>query len=178
MNMHILEGRLDARGLRIALVVGKFNEFVTDRLLAGALDVLHKAGAADEALTVVKVPGAFEIPLTARRLARSGRFHAVVCLGAVIRGETPHFEYISAVASRGIAQAGWETDVPVVFGVLTTDTADQAIARAGGPEQNRGADAARTAIEMATLLASLPGEGGRRQGRTVRALRPRRPRRR
>lgn len=153
--MKLLEGQFDASGLRFAIVVSKYNEFVTSRLLAGALDVLTKAGASQEAIEVARVPGAFEIPLVARRMARSGRFDAVICLGAVIRGETPHFEYISAEASRGIAQAAWEADLPVVFGVLTTGNVEQALERAGAPERNKGAEAARTAIEMATLLRTL-----------------------
>lgn len=153
--MITLEGQIEAAGFRFAIVVSKFNEFVTSRLLAGALDVLTKAGASQEAIEVARVPGAFEIPLVARRMARSGRFDAVICLGAVIRGETPHFEYISAEASRGIAQAAWEADLPVVFGVLTTENVEQALERAGAPERNKGAEAARTAIEMATLLRAL-----------------------
>jgi 6,7-dimethyl-8-ribityllumazine synthase len=153
--MNVSEGHLDAAGLRFGLVVSKFNEFVTGRLLAGAVEVLNNAGAGDEAIEVVKVPGAFEIPLVARRLADSRRFDAVICLGAVIRGETPHFEYISAEASRGIAQAAWESDVPVIFGVLTTETVEQALDRAGAVERNRGAEAARTAIEMASLMKKL-----------------------
>ncbi|MBM4123974.1 MAG: 6,7-dimethyl-8-ribityllumazine synthase [Nitrospira sp.] len=157
--MAMIEGTLDAAGLRFGIVASKFNEFVTGRLLAGALEVLDKAGAGREAVDVVRVPGAFEIALVARRLARSRRYDAVICLGAVIRGETPHFEYISAEASRGIAQAAWESDLPVVFGVLTTDTVEQAMERAGSPERNRGADAARTAIEMATLIKKLRGTG-------------------
>jgi 6,7-dimethyl-8-ribityllumazine synthase len=155
--MKTLEGRLDAGGLRFGIVVSKYNEFVTTRLLAGAVDVLTKAGAGDRAIEVVRVPGAFEIPLVARRLAQSGRFDAVLCLGAVIRGETPHFEYISAETSRGIARAAWEANLPVIFGVLTTDTAEQALERAGAPERNKGAEAARTAIEMANLMKQLRG---------------------
>lgn len=154
--MKVTEGHLDAAGLRFGLVVSKFNEFVTGRLLAGAIEVLSKAGAGDEAIEVVRVPGAFEIPLVARRLARSNRYDAVICLGAVIRGETPHFEYISAEASRGIAQAAWESDIPVIFGVLTTENVEQALERAGAAERNRGAEAARTAIEMAILMKKLP----------------------
>jgi len=153
--MKTREGQLEASGLHFAIVVSKYNEFVTSRLLAGALDVLTKAGADEKAVEIARVPGAFEIPLVARRLARSGRFDAVICLGAVIRGETPHFEYISAEASRGIAQAAWEADLPVVFGVLTTENVEQALERAGAPERNKGAEAARTAIEMATLLRTL-----------------------
>ncbi|MFQ5931970.1 MAG: 6,7-dimethyl-8-ribityllumazine synthase [Nitrospiraceae bacterium] len=154
--MKELAGKLDAAGIRVGLVVSRYNEFVTSRLLAGAVDVLTKAGTSEEDIEVAWVPGAFEIPLVARRLARSGRFDAVICLGAVIRGETPHFEYIGREASRGIAQASWETDLPVIFGVLTTDTVEQAMERAGAPERNRGAEAARTAIEMASLMKQLP----------------------
>lgn len=155
--MKTLEGQLDARPFRFGIVVSKYNEFVTSRLLAGAVEVLTKAGASDEAIEVTRVPGAFEIPLVARRMARSGRFDAVICLGAVIRGETSHFEYISAEASRGIAQAAWESDLPVIFGVLTTETVEQALERAGAPERNKGAEAARTAIEMANLMKQLQG---------------------
>ncbi|HJU04814.1 MAG TPA: 6,7-dimethyl-8-ribityllumazine synthase [Nitrospiraceae bacterium] len=154
--MRTFEGSQDARGLRFGIVASRFNEFVTDRLLAGALEALQKAGAPEDRIEVAKVPGAFEIPLVARRMAGSGRFDAVICLGAVIRGETPHFEYISQEASRGIAKAAWDTDVPVIFGVLTTDTVEQALDRAGSIERNKGAEAARTAIEMATLLAEMP----------------------
>lgn len=165
--MTTIEGHLDARGLRFGLVVSRFNEFVTGRLLAAAVETLTTAGAADEALVVVHVPGAFEVPLAARALASSGRVDAVICLGAVIRGETPHFEYISAEAARGIARVALDTDLPVVFGVLTTDTAEQALARAGAGERNRGADAARTAIEMATLMRALRGKSRRAEPRAA-----------
>ena len=157
-------GKQDAAGIRISLVVSRYNEFVTSRLLAGAVEVLTKAGAGEEGIEVAWVPGAFEIPLVARRLARSGRFDAVICLGAVIRGETPHFEYISREASRGIAQASLDSDLPVIFGVLTTDTVEQAMERAGAPERNRGAEAAHTAIEMASLLRKLPETRGKLTG--------------
>ena len=159
--MTTIEGDQHAAGLRFGLVVSKFNEFVTSRLLFGATQVLSKAGAGEQDIEIVRVPGAFEIPLVARRLARSGRFDAIICLGAVIRGETPHFEYISAEASRGIAQASWESDLPVVFGVLTTESVNQALERAGELERNRGADAARTAIEMANLMKQLAGAAGK-----------------
>jgi 6,7-dimethyl-8-ribityllumazine synthase len=161
--MKTIEGEHVATGLRVGLVVSRFNEFVTARLLAGAMEVLTKAGASEQDTVVVRVPGAFEIPLVVRRLARSGRFDAIICLGAVIRGETPHFEFISTESSRGIAQAGWDFDLPVVFGVLTTDTASQALERAGELERNRGADAARTAIEMANLLKELNGQGSKKR---------------
>ncbi len=165
--MKVIEGHLDAAGLRFGIVVSKFNEFVTGRLLAGAVEVLNKAGASGETIEVVKVPGAFEIPLVARRLARSGRCDAVLCLGAVIRGETPHFEYISTEVSRGIARAAWESDIPVIFGVLTTENVEQALDRAGAAERNRGAEAARTAIEMANLMKTLQVPSGKltRRGR-------------
>jgi 6,7-dimethyl-8-ribityllumazine synthase len=153
--MKLRRGTHDATGLRFGIVVSKFNNLVTSRLLAAAVETLKKAGAVDEAIEVVRVPGAFEIPLAARALARTDRFDAVLCLGAVIRGETPHFDYISAEASRGIAQLALECDLPVVFGVLTTNTVAQAIERADPSKYNRGAEAARTAIEMVTLLRTI-----------------------
>ncbi len=153
------EGSHDATGLRFAIVASKFNRFVTNRLLTSCVQALTKAGAKDNAIEVVRVPGAFEIPLVARTLAKSGRFDAVICLGAVIRGDTPHFDYISAETSRGIMQAGLDADVPVVFGVLTTNTVAQAIERADPDKHNRGAEAAKTAIEMATVMRQLKGDG-------------------
>ncbi len=171
--MRTIEGALDAQGLRFGLVVSEFNEFVTSRLQTSALNMLLNAGADEEHIEIVRVPGAFEIPLVARHLVTSGRFDAVVCLGAVIRGETPHFDYIAAEASRGIAQASWDSGVPVVFGVLTTDTVEQAMERAGKAERNRGAEAARTAIEMANVMRKLHGkvkasESGGEQANDVR----------
>ncbi len=157
------EGSHDATGLRFAIVASKFNGFVTNRLLTSCVQTLTKAGAKDNALEVVWVPGAFEIPLVARTLAKSGRFDAVICLGAVIRGDTPHFDYISAETSRGIMQAGLDASVPVVFGVLTTNTVAQAVERADPDKHNRGAEAAKTAIEMATVMRQLKG-GGRPAG--------------
>lgn len=159
--MKRFEGKLEATGLAFGIVVSKFNEFVTDRLLAGALETLDKAGADLDAIQIARVPGAFEIPLVAKRLAASGRFDAIMCLGAVIRGETPHFEYISREASRGVARVSLDADLPVVFGILTTDNVDQAIARADGVERNRGAEAARTAIEMASLMRLLRDDSKR-----------------
>jgi 6,7-dimethyl-8-ribityllumazine synthase len=153
----IYEGRLDATGLHVALVVSRFNELITRQLLEGARDGLRRHGADAEALTVVWVPGAFEIPLVARRLAGSGAFDAVVCLGAVIRGATPHFDHVANQAAAGIARAGQDSGVPVIFGVLTTDTIEQAIERAGTKAGNKGYDAAIAAIEMANLLRQLPG---------------------
>ena len=153
--MRLRKGSHDATGLKFGIVASKFNKFVTGRLLAEAIAALTRAGAREEDLEVVRVPGAFEIPLVARQLARSGRFDAVICLGAVIRGDTPHFDYIAGEASRGILQASMETNVPVVFGVLTTDTVAQAIERADPAKHNRGAAASVTAIEMANVMKQL-----------------------
>ena len=174
--MKLRKGSQDARGLTVGIVASKFNQFVTSRLLTECVKALTKAGASDEAIEVVRVPGAFEIPLVARQLARSGRFDAVICLGAVIRGDTPHFEYISAEVCRGILQASMESNLPVIFGVLTTDTVAQAIERADPAKLNRGADAAKTAIEMVNVMRQLkkdesedvsPSASSRRAGRTA-----------
>jgi 6,7-dimethyl-8-ribityllumazine synthase len=154
--MSFWSGKQTVAGLKIGIVVSKFNGFITGRLLAGAVEVLEKSGVPKEAIDVAEVPGSFEIPLVARRLAQSERYDAVICLGAIVRGETPHFEYISTETAHGIARAAWESDVPVVFGVLTTDTVQQALDRAGAVEVNRGAEAARTAIEMVSLMRMLP----------------------
>jgi 6,7-dimethyl-8-ribityllumazine synthase len=162
--MDYVEGDLDGKGCRIGIVVSRFNEFVTNRLLAGAEMMLQQLGTPDKQIQVVKVPGAFEIPLVAKTLAQSGRFDAVVCLGAVIRGETPHFEYISGEVGRGIGQTALTSGIPVVFGVLTTDTVNQALDRSGPPECNKGADAARTAVEMVNLLKRLNQENSRQLG--------------
>jgi 6,7-dimethyl-8-ribityllumazine synthase len=148
-------GSLDGSGLRIAIVVSRFNEFVTSRLLTGALDALEQHGVEAEKTEVYWVPGAFEIPLTAKKLASSRRFDAVVCLGTVIRGQTAHFEYVASEASRGIASVALETGIPISFGVLTTDNLEQAIERAGGKLGNKGREAAETALEMANLLRRL-----------------------
>jgi 6,7-dimethyl-8-ribityllumazine synthase len=153
--MATLEGKLDAKGCRFGIIVSKYNEFVTSRLLTGAMDVLVEAGADKDAVDVAYVPGAYEIPLVAREFGKSGRYDAVICLGAIIRGETPHFEFISAETSRGIARAALEASVPVIFGVLTTDTGKQALERSGEPERNRGSEAARTAVQMADLMRQL-----------------------
>ncbi len=155
----ITEGSVDGKECRIGIVVSKFNDFVTSRLMSSALDTLYSEGVEEDNVEIVRVPGAFEIPLLAKQLARSRQYDAVICLGAVIRGETPHFDYISSEMSRGIAQASWETGIPIVFGVLTANTAEQALERSGEPEKNRGADAARTAIEMATLMKELQNSG-------------------
>ena len=143
-------------GARWAVVVGRFNEFITSKLVSGCVDALVRHGAADENIDVVWVPGAFETPAAARRLAHSGRYAAVICLGAVIRGGTPHFEYVAAEVSKGVAQVAIDAPVPVTFGVLTTDTIEQAIERAGTKAGNKGADAAVAAIEMADLASRLP----------------------
>jgi len=147
-----LEGVLQAQGMRMALVVSRFNDFISSKLMEGALDTLKRHGASEEDMTVVWVPGAFEIPLTAKRLAASGKYDAVLALGAVIRGSTPHFDFVAAEVSKGVAQVGLETGVPVIFGVLTTDTIEQAIERAGTKSGNKGAAAAMAAVEMVYLL--------------------------
>ncbi len=154
MPNHI-EGTLLASGKRFALVVSRFNDFITDRLVGGALDALTRSGADPEEIDVVRVPGAFEVPLLARKMAKTGRYHAVVCLGAVIRGSTPHFDYVCAEAAKGIASASLETDVPVIFGILTTDTVEQAIERAGTKAGNKGWNAAMAAVEMANLMEAV-----------------------
>ncbi len=148
----ILEANLLAEGKRFALVVGRFNDFITERLQAGAVDALMRSGARDEDIDIAKVPGAFEIPLVAKKLAMTGKYHAIVCLGAVIRGSTPHFDYVSAEVSKGVAMIGMETDVPVIFGIITTDTIEQAIERAGTKAGNKGWSAAIAGIEMANLM--------------------------
>lgn len=148
------EGSLDATGMRIAIVAGRFNDHVTKPLLEGATDALRGLGLAT--VPVHWVPGAFEIPLVAQRLARSGGFDAVICLGAVIRGDTPHFDFVAGECASGVARVALDTGVPCIFGVLTTDDLDQAMARAGGAEGNKGAEAARTAVEMVDLLRVLP----------------------
>jgi 6,7-dimethyl-8-ribityllumazine synthase len=153
--MSILEGRLSAAGLRFAIVVSRFNSFVTERLLAGALDALNRTGAATDQIDIVKVPGSWELPLVAGELARQKKHDAVICLAAVIRGDTPHFDYVAAEAAKGIAHVAAESGVPVAFGVLTTNTLEQAIDRAGAKGGNKGFDAAMTAIEMANLMRSL-----------------------
>ena len=151
----VFEGRLSAGGLRFAIVVSRFNSFITERLLAGAMDALARTGADAAQIDTVRVPGAWEIPLVAAELARQHRYDAVICLSAVIRGETPHFDYVAGEAAKGIAHAAAETGVPVAFGVVTANTMDQAIDRAGGKSGNKGFDAAMTAVEMAHLMRAL-----------------------
>lgn len=146
------DAKLDATGLRVGIVVSRFNGFIAERLLEGALDALIRHGAADGDISVVRVPGAFEIPLVAQKLAGSGKYDAIICLGAVIRGATPHFDYVAAEVSKGVAQVSLKTGVPVAFGVLTTDSIEQAVERAGTKAGNKGFDAAMTAIETANLL--------------------------
>jgi 6,7-dimethyl-8-ribityllumazine synthase len=150
-----VEGRLSAEGFRFAIIVSRFNDFICSRLAEGAMDALLRHGADAEALKIVKVPGAFEIPLVAKRLSLSGHYDAVICLGAVIRGATSHFEYVAAEVSKGIASVALETDVPITFGILTTDNLEQAIERAGSKAGNKGFEAAMVAIEMANLLKKL-----------------------
>ncbi|MDM8551170.1 6,7-dimethyl-8-ribityllumazine synthase [Desulfobacterales bacterium HSG2] len=146
------EGKLIAEGKKFGLIVSRFNDFITDRLVGGALDALTRCGAKDADIEIVKVPGAFEIPLLANKMAKKGKYNALICLGAVIRGSTPHFDYVCAEASKGIASVSMETGVPIIFGVVTTDTIEQAIERAGTKAGNKGWSAAMSAIEMANLV--------------------------
>lgn len=155
MNYQTLEGTLNAEGLRVGIVVARFNSFIGDRLVEGALDCLTRHGAQESDVTVAKVPGAWELPLVARTMAQSGSWDGIICLGAVIRGSTPHFDYVAAEASKGIASASLETGVPIAFGVLTTDTIEQAIERAGTKAGNNGWNAAMTVIEMVNLTRLL-----------------------
>ncbi len=148
----LIEASLNAGGKRFAIVVSRFNDFISEKLLSGAIDAIVRSGGAEKEIAVIKVPGAFEIPLVAKKLAEKGKYDAVICLGAVIRGSTPHFDYVSAEVSKGVAAAGMETGVPVIFGVITTDTIEQAIERAGTKAGNKGWDAAIAAIEMANLF--------------------------
>jgi 6,7-dimethyl-8-ribityllumazine synthase len=153
--MKIFEGELQAKGLKFAVVVSRFNEFITGKLLDGAMDALLRHGAKEEDIDVFKVPGSFEIPVIAKKVALKKVYNAVICLGTVIRGGTPHFEYIAAEVSKGIASASMETGIPMSFGVITCDTIEQAVERAGTKSGNKGWDAALTAIEMAQLLKKL-----------------------
>jgi 6,7-dimethyl-8-ribityllumazine synthase len=151
----VIEGHLNAQGLKFAIVVSRFNDFITRRLLDGALDGLRRHGASEEDITVAWVPGSFELPLAAKKLAQSGCYHAVIALGAVLRGATSHCQYVAAEAAKGLAQSALETGVPIIFGVITPDTLEQAIERAGARVPNRGFEAALSAIEMANLMAQL-----------------------
>ena len=150
-----IEGALAGKGLKFGIVVSRFNDFITSRLLTGALDALKQCDVDDNNVTVVRVPGSFEIPMAAKKMAVSDKYDSIICLGAVIRGATPHFEYISSEVTKGIANIALETGIPVIYGVLTTDSVDQAIERAGTKNRNRGWDAALQAIEMANLYKSL-----------------------
>jgi len=152
---NIIEAGLVAEGKRFGIIASRFNDFITDRLVGGAVDALTRSGAVDADIDVVKVPGAFEIPMLAQRMARSKKYHAIICLGAVIRGATPHFDYVCAEVSKGIAQVSMETQIPVIFGIVTTDTIEQAIERAGTKAGNKGWSAAVAAIEMANLMESV-----------------------
>ncbi len=149
--MRVIEGHLNGAGLKFAVIISRFNHFITGHLLDGAEDALKRHGVSDEHITVVWVPGAFEIPLVAKKLAQSGEYNGVICLGAVIRGSTPHFDYVAAEVSKGVASVGLDTGVPVIFGVITTDNIEQAIERAGTKSGNKGWDAALTALELADL---------------------------
>lgn len=150
-----LEGKLDGSGLRFAIIVSRFNSFIGERLVEGALDALHRHGTEPTAITTVRVPGAFEIPLVAKRLAATGEYDALICLGAVIRGATPHFDYVASEVSKGIATVSLESGVPIAFGILTTETIEQAIERAGTKAGNKGFDAAVSVIEMVNLLKAI-----------------------
>jgi 6,7-dimethyl-8-ribityllumazine synthase len=152
------EGNLNAAGKRFALIASRYNEFFASRLLSGAEDCLLRHGAAPEDIELFRVPGSFEIPLVAKKVAESGSFHAVICLGAVLRGQTPHFDFVASEVAKGISRVSLETGVPTIFGVITTDTIEQAVDRAGARAGNRGADAALAAIEMANLLERLPAK--------------------
>lgn len=152
-NLTILEGHLEARGIKFGIIVSRFNDFITGRLLEGALDALYRHGAQEEDIDVIRVPGAFEIPLAAKKVIK--RYQALICLGALIRGETPHFDYIAAEVTKGIANIGLETGIPITFGIITADSLEQAINRAGAKAGNKGAEAALSAIELADLWKKL-----------------------
>lgn len=151
----IVEGQLSAEGFRFAIIVSRFNDFISSRLVEGAMDALKRHGAGEEQVSVIKVPGAFEIPVVAKKLAGSNRFDALICLGAVIRGGTPHFDYVAAEVSKGIANVSLESKIPVTFGVLTTDNLEQAIERAGSKSGNKGYEASVAAIELVNLFKEL-----------------------
>jgi 6,7-dimethyl-8-ribityllumazine synthase len=156
----IHEGKLKAGGFRFAIVAARWNDFITSRLVEGATDALARLGAEENSVTIYRVPGSFEVPLLAKKLAASGRFDSVICLGTIIRGQTPHFDYIASEVARGISQAGMETGVPVVFGIVTADTVDQAIDRAGVKLGNKGFEAATTAVELVNLYREVLKKDG------------------
>ena len=166
MQPKIHRGRTNAEGYRFAVAVSRWNDFLTSKLLEGALDALSAHGAADDAVEVIKVPGAFELPLAVMKAAETGRFDAVIALGVVIRGETPHFDYVAGEAAKGIAQAGMKTGAPAIMGVVTTDTLEQAINRCGGKAGNKGYEAAVAAIETADLFRTM-SEGEEKDGRVL-----------
>lgn len=155
MANSVIEGKLKAEGFRFAVIVSRFNDFICSRLVEGAMDALMRHGASEKNVVLVKVPGAFEMPLVAKKLAESGKYDVVICLGAVIRGATPHFDYVAAEVSKGIANVALDSNVPITFGVLTTDTLEQAIERAGSKSGNKGYEAAMASIEMANLFKEL-----------------------
>ena len=159
--MHVFEGKLTAERVKIGIVAARFNEFITNKLLSGAQDGLVRMGVSDDDIDVAWVPGAFEIPLIASKMAHSGKYDAVICLGAVIRGSTSHYDYVCAEVSKGIAQVSLSSGVPVLFGVLTTDTIEQAIERAGTKAGNKGFDCAQSAVEMVNLVRTLQGSDGK-----------------
>ncbi len=152
---NIIEGMLIGQDIKVGLVVGRFNEFISGKLLEGAVDGLKRHGVLEEDITIAWVPGSFEIPLVAQKMAKSEKYDGVICLGAVIKGETPHFDYVSAEVTKGVAKVGLDSEIPVIFGVLTTDTIEQAISRAGTKAGNKGFDAAMTLIEMVNLLKEI-----------------------
>jgi 6,7-dimethyl-8-ribityllumazine synthase len=151
----ILEGKISAEGFRFAIIVSRFNDFISSKLVDGAMDALKRHGVDEGKVSLIKVPGSFEIPSVAKRLAKSNKYDAIICLGAVIRGATPHFDFIAAEVAKGVASVGLESDIPVTFGVLTTDNLEQAIERAGSKAGNKGWDAAISAIEMVNLFSQL-----------------------
>ena len=155
MANSVIEGKLKAEGFRFAIIVSRFNDFICSRLVEGAMDALMRHGASEKNVVLVKVPGAFEMPLVAKKLAESTQYDVVICLGAVIRGATPHFDYVAAEVSKGIASVALDSNIPITFGVLTTDTLEQAIERAGSKSGNKGYEAAMAAIEMANLFKEL-----------------------
>jgi 6,7-dimethyl-8-ribityllumazine synthase len=154
---HVIEGQLSANGLRVAIVAGRFNGFIVDKLIEGAVDAIKRTGGADDAITIFRAPGSFEIPQVLRRVVEAGKHDAIVCIGAVIRGGTPHFEYVAGAVASGVADIARSSAVPITFGVLTTDTVEQAIERAGTKAGNKGFDAAMAAIEMANLWKRMKG---------------------
>ena len=151
----VYEGKLTGQGIKVGIVNGRFNEFISGKLLDGALDGLKRHGVDEDNIEIAWVPGSFEIPLTAKKMANSGKYDGIICLGAVIRGETPHFDYVSSEVAKGVAKVGLDTDLPIIFGVLTTDTIEQAISRAGTKSGNKGYEAAESLIEMVNLLSEI-----------------------